>query len=67
VNEPPRDVQAPRFVGVGIGMYRDYPALPGAPAEARQIADLLAARGVQASVAAATTEAELVTDDEHAA
>ena len=49
-------------MGVGIGAYEEYPSLPGAPAEARQIADLLGSKGVQAVVAAATTEAGLITE-----
>ena len=56
MTEPPEDVPAARYVGVGIGTYteKEYPPLPGAPAEVRQIADLLGARGVHATVAAAT-------------
>ena len=59
---PPEDAQAARYVGVGIGAYQNYPPLPGAPDEARQIADLLGSRGVHATVAAATTEIGLVAE-----
>ena len=59
---PPEDGPAPRYVGVGIGTYREYPALPRAPAEAQQIADLFASRGVHATVAAATTETGLIAE-----
>ena len=55
---PSGDAPAVRYVGVGIGAYKEkqFPPLPGAPAEVAQIADLLAARGVCTMVAAATTE-----------
>src|SRR5262249_35064142 len=60
VTETPEDAPAARYVGIGIGAYQHYPPLPGAPPETRQIADLLAARGVQAAVAETATEAELI-------
>ncbi len=58
MTEPSGDTPAARYVGVGIGTYKEkqYPSLPGAPTEVRQIAELLAARGVRTTVAAATTE-----------
>jgi tetratricopeptide (TPR) repeat protein len=51
-----------RYVGIGIGTYlhQEYPALPGAPLEVREIADLLSARGVGVTVAATTTETGLM-------
>jgi hypothetical protein len=64
VTEPSGDAPAARYVGVGVGTYKEtaYPPLPGAPAEVRQIAELLSARGVHAMVAAATTEAGLIAE-----
>jgi hypothetical protein len=56
VSEQPDLAPAARYVGVGIGEYDHYPPLPAAPAQARQVAGLLAGRGVQAAVLAATTE-----------
>jgi hypothetical protein len=55
-------VLAARFVGVGIGEYDHYPPLPNAPVESRQVADLLGARGVQATVLTATTQGGLLAE-----
>jgi hypothetical protein len=64
VTGPSGDAPAARYVGVGIGTYteKEYPPLPGAPAEVRQIADLLGGRGVRTTVAAATTEPGLIAE-----
>ena len=61
---PSGDAPAARYVGVGIGTYTEkkFPPLPGAPAEVRQIAELLGARGVHTTVAAATTETGLIAE-----
>ena len=62
MTEPPEGAPAVRYVGVGIGSYtyKEYPALPGAPLEVREVADLLSARGVGTVVVAATTETGLM-------
>ncbi len=59
---PSGDTPAARYVGVGIGAYKEteFPPLPGAPVEVRQIADLLGALGVRTAVAAATTETAIM-------
>ena len=64
MTEPSEDAPAARYVGVGIGTYteKEYPPLPGAPVEVRQIAELLGARGVRTTVAAATTETGLIAE-----
>ena len=54
--------RAARYVGVGIGTYREYPALPGAPVEVKQIADLIGSRGVHATVVESTTETGLIAE-----
>ena len=61
---PSGEAPAARYVGVGIGTYTEkkFPPLPGAPAEVRQIAELLGARGVHTTVAAATTETGLIAE-----
>jgi hypothetical protein len=62
MTEPSDDEPPARYVGVGIGTYKEYPPLPGASVEAKQVADLLASKGVQTVVAAATTEPELIAE-----
>ena len=61
MNAPPDDLPPARYVGVGIGTYKDkhYPPLPGAPAEVGEIAELLGSRGVQVTVLTASREAGL--------
>jgi tetratricopeptide (TPR) repeat protein len=62
VTEPPEGAPEARYVGIGIGRYehKEYPPLPGAPLEVREVADLLSTRGVGVVVAAATTETGLM-------
>ena len=64
MTEPSGDAPAARYVGVGIGTYKEkeYPPLPGAPVEVQEIAQLLGARGVRATVSAATTETGLIAE-----
>jgi hypothetical protein len=59
MTEQRNDLPTARFVGVGVGEYAHYDALPGAPVEVQQIAELLDARLVEVAVATATTEAGL--------